>query len=164
MASAVREVVRQANLKLEDINLIVPHQANRRIIDNSARALKLPADKFFINVDRYANTSAASIPIAVCEAIAQKRLHPNDYVVLVGFGAGLTWAASAIKWNVTPPVEVSRWRRYLRQAAYLLARGRSLLLRGWRHIEAMFYGSQSPEGGQEPPHRSPPPDDKAPKE
>ena len=78
-----------------ELELIIPHQANTRIIDSAAKRLGLPLDKFFVNLDRYGNTSAASIPIALCEAIAAGRVQTGDKLVLVGFGAGLTWAAAA---------------------------------------------------------------------
>ncbi|MBP7694687.1 MAG: ketoacyl-ACP synthase III, partial [Anaerolineales bacterium] len=96
MTSAVKEVVEAAGLTLEQLRLIVPHQANKRIIESSAKSLGLPEDKFILNLDRYGNTSAASIPIAVCEAVAQGRLRPDDHLVLVGFGAGLTWGSALL--------------------------------------------------------------------
>lgn len=138
MASAAREVVLAAGLTLEDIALVVPHQANKRIIESAARSLNLPEDKFIINLDRYGNTSAASIPIAVCEAVAQGRIRPNDNIVLVGFGAGLTWGATTIKWAVAPKHEVSRWHRFSRQSGYVLSRLRSWILRLRRRVEAVF--------------------------
>lgn len=143
MAAAVREVTQRAGVALEDVRLIVPHQANRRIIDLSAKTLGLPEDRFIINVDRYGNTSAASIPIAVCEAAAQGRLRPDDYLVLVGFGAGLTWGAVLVQWEATAPAEVSYWTRLRRQVAYGLARVRSASLRSLRALEGLFSGSQS---------------------
>ncbi len=152
MNSITREVVADAGLTLEDINLIIPHQANRRIIEAAARGLELPEEKFFINVDRYGNTSTASIPIAMCEAVARKRVRPNDHVVLVGFGGGLTWGAMAIHWEVTPPPEVSRWNQLGRQLRYGLARINSMGRRALRRVEGALFGSQAPEG-VEPPHR-----------
>jgi 3-oxoacyl-[acyl-carrier-protein] synthase III len=100
MTQASREAITQAGLQPEDIDLFVPHQANLRIIQSAARNLKLPPEKVFINVERYGNTSAASIPIALTEAVEQGRLHPGDRVVMVGFGAGLTWAAAVVQWGV----------------------------------------------------------------
>jgi 3-oxoacyl-[acyl-carrier-protein] synthase-3 len=152
MASAAREVVECAGLSLADIDLVIPHQANRRIIDSAARGLNLPEEKFFVNLDRYGNTSTASIPIAVCEAVAQGRLRPNDNLVLVGFGGGLTWGAATVKWGVTVQPEVSPWNRVRRQALYGVARVRSALRRGVRRVEGVLYGAEAPEG-QEPPHR-----------
>jgi 3-oxoacyl-[acyl-carrier-protein] synthase-3 len=97
---ATRQAVASAHLELSDIELIIPHQANIRILKSAAKALELPLEKVFINVDRYGNTSAASIPIALCEAVEQGRLKEGDHLVLVGFGGGLSWAAMVIEWGV----------------------------------------------------------------
>jgi 3-oxoacyl-[acyl-carrier-protein] synthase-3 len=153
MASAIREVVECAGLTMEDLQLVIPHQANKRIIDSAARSLGLPEDRFVVNLDRYGNTSAASIPIAVCEAIAQGRLRPDDHMVMVGFGGGLTWGAAVVKWDVTPPAEISTWRRLRRRALYELAKVRSAVRRGVRRAEGALYGSQSAESGKEPPRK-----------
>lgn len=99
MCQATKEAVAAAHLELSDIDLIIPHQANTRIIKSATRLLGLPMDRVFVNVDRYGNTSAASIPIALCEAAEQGRLKENDHVVLVGFGGGLSWAAMVIEWS-----------------------------------------------------------------
>jgi 3-oxoacyl-[acyl-carrier-protein] synthase-3 len=96
---ATRQAVKAAGLDLSDIELLVPHQANVRILKSAAKALELPPEKVFINVDRYGNTSSASIPIALCEAVEQGRLKEGDHIVLVGFGGGLSWAAMAIEWG-----------------------------------------------------------------
>ena len=78
--------------------MIVPHQANLRIIDSAAKRLGISTDRMYINVDRYANTSAASIPIALCEARDKGLVKHGDRVVLVGFGGGLTWGACVIEY------------------------------------------------------------------
>jgi len=96
---ATKQAVAAAHLELSDIDLIIPHQANTRILKTAARMLDLPLDKFFINVERYGNTSAASIPIALCEAVEDGRIKDGDKLVLVGFGGGLSWAAMAIQWG-----------------------------------------------------------------
>jgi 3-oxoacyl-[acyl-carrier-protein] synthase-3 len=96
MASATREVIEEAGMRVEDISLVIPHQANLRIIEAAARGLKLPLDRFVVNIERYGNTSTASIPIAFCEAWDQGRIRTGDNLVLVGFGAGLTWGALAM--------------------------------------------------------------------
>lgn len=96
---ATRQAVKAAGLDLSHIELLIPHQANTRILQSAAKALELPPEKVFINVDRYGNTSSASIPIALCEAVEQGRLKEGDHVVLVGFGGGLSWAAMAIEWG-----------------------------------------------------------------
>lgn len=90
MVQATQEVTKASGWQVEDLGLIVPHQANYRIIDSAARGLKLPIEKFMINVERYGNTSAASIPIATVEAVGAGRLKAGDKVVFVGFGGGLT--------------------------------------------------------------------------
>jgi 3-oxoacyl-[acyl-carrier-protein] synthase III len=140
MASATREVAASAGLRLEDIDLIIPHQANLRIIESAARGLRLPMDKFMINIADYGNTSTASIPIAVCEAVAEGRIRPGDHVIMVAFGAGLTWGSLALQW-VAPerrPTPARR-RRHLIVAA--LARVRSIFRRLWRHIEGLLWGA-----------------------
>ena len=88
-----------AGLKPEDVALFVPHQANLRIIEAAARRMDLPLEKFMVNIDRYGNTSSASIPIALHEALATGRIKPGDAVVLTGFGAGLTWGAVVLRWG-----------------------------------------------------------------
>lgn len=103
MASAAKQAVERAGWTLAQIDLLIPHQANLRIIDSAAKALNLSADKVFVNLERYGNTSAASIPIAMCEAIDAGKLKPGDHVVMVGFGAGLTWASCAIDWTAAKP-------------------------------------------------------------
>jgi 3-oxoacyl-[acyl-carrier-protein] synthase-3 len=119
MSKATREAVRRANLTTADIDLFIPHQANLRIILSAAKELRIPRERVFVNVQKYGNTSAASIPIAFCEAIEQERLKPGDHLVLVGFGAGLTWAAAVVKWQPPPPApppprrgRLWRWLRY----------------------------------------------------
>ena len=96
---ATTAVIAAANLELTDIDLIIPHQANTRIIKSAARLLDVPMDKFYVNVERYGNTSAASIPIALCEAVDEGRIKDGDRIVLVGFGGGLSWAAMVIEWG-----------------------------------------------------------------
>jgi 3-oxoacyl-[acyl-carrier-protein] synthase-3 len=120
MDKAARLVCEKANVPLDDVKLFVPHQANIRIIKSAARSLKLEDERVVTNLDRYGNTSAASIPIALCEAIADGRVHREDYVVLVGFGAGLTWGAIALQWGVPLPVKPAPW--YLRLARWLYYR------------------------------------------
>ncbi|NLN26755.1 MAG: ketoacyl-ACP synthase III [Firmicutes bacterium] len=100
MGDAALEVLRRAAVAPEDVDLFVPHQANIRIIDAAAKRLGLDGRKIFVNVHKYGNTSAASIPIALAEAYEQGRLNKGDIVTLVGFGAGLTWGAAALEWEV----------------------------------------------------------------
>lgn len=99
MGDAFVQALEQCGLTSEDVDLFIPHQANIRIIESAARRLGLPAEKVFVNVHKYGNTSAASIPIALDEAVRDGKLKKDDLIVVVGFGAGLTWAASVIKWE-----------------------------------------------------------------
>lgn len=99
MGTAAKRALKAANMKAEELDLLVPHQANMRIITSAAKRLKMPMEKVWANVDKYANTSAASIPIALCEAQAAGALKKGDNILLVGFGAGLTWASIVLKWS-----------------------------------------------------------------
>jgi 3-oxoacyl-[acyl-carrier-protein] synthase III len=94
----VNDLLAEAQLTLADIDLLIFHQANRRILDAAAEALGADPAKVFMNLDRFGNTSAASIPIALYEASNQGRIRPGGHVLTVGFGAGLTWGASIIRW------------------------------------------------------------------
>lgn len=98
MGEAAAKALANAGLSTEDIDCLIPHQANIRIIQSAAKRLKVPMDKVMVNVEQYGNTSAASIPIALDEAVRCGRLKKDDKIVLVGFGAGLTWAACVLKW------------------------------------------------------------------
>jgi 3-oxoacyl-[acyl-carrier-protein] synthase-3 len=94
----VSEMLFKANLSIEDIDLFIPHQANIRMIHAAMEQLNIDPDKVFINLQKYGNTSAASIPIALAEADQQGRLFRGANVLMVGFGAGLTWGASLLRW------------------------------------------------------------------
>ncbi|HET6443343.1 MAG TPA: beta-ketoacyl-ACP synthase III [candidate division Zixibacteria bacterium] len=144
IASSIEEVLRKAELTADDIALIVPHQANKRIIETAAKKLKIPSDRFYMNLNLTGNTSAASIPLALCDAINEDLLKPDDNVIFVGFGGGLTWGASVVKWDVTPP-EISFVDRQWKDARYIFARGRSRLRRMNRQIGARLLGSPTPE-------------------
>ncbi|BCG59177.1 3-oxoacyl-ACP synthase III [Paenibacillus sp. URB8-2] len=98
MGAATEKVLGKAGLTKEDIDLFVPHQANIRIIQSAMQRLDLPPEKCVINVDKYANTSAASIPLALVEAAEEGRIKEGDTVLMVGFGGGLTWGASILTW------------------------------------------------------------------
>ncbi|MGH2500430.1 MAG: beta-ketoacyl-ACP synthase III [Candidatus Limnocylindria bacterium] len=98
MADAAEEAIAEANLSLEDIALMIPHQANIRIIEGVAKRLRFPMAKVFMNIQKYGNTSAASIPIAMCEAVGEGRLRRGDKVLLVAFGGGFTWGAAVLEW------------------------------------------------------------------
>ncbi|MGQ0551577.1 MAG: beta-ketoacyl-ACP synthase III [Armatimonadota bacterium] len=96
---AIRQVVRGAGLTLDDIKVIVPHQANQRILEAVARAMDLPMDRFVSTIETYGNTSAASVPISLWEARRTDRIKDGDHLVLVAFGGGFTWAACALTWG-----------------------------------------------------------------
>jgi 3-oxoacyl-[acyl-carrier-protein] synthase-3 len=98
MESATRQAAAGAGISVEDIDLLVPHQANLRIINGVAKALGLPPERAMVNVDRYGNTSSASIPMALREAWEEGRLHDGDHVVLAAFGGGLVWGALVLEW------------------------------------------------------------------
>jgi 3-oxoacyl-[acyl-carrier-protein] synthase-3 len=98
MGDACCKVLEQTGLTSADIDLFVPHQANLRIIRSAQERLKLPDEKVFVNVDRYGNTSGASIPVALSEAAQTGRLKRGDLVMTVGFGAGLVWGANLLRW------------------------------------------------------------------
>lgn len=102
-ARAARDVMSSAGLVPDNIDLFIPHQANVRIIQSAARGAGIPMNRVYINADRYGNTSAGSIPIALCEATEQGKIRAGDHIVIVGFGAGLAWAAAALKWTANPP-------------------------------------------------------------
>ena len=107
MEASAREAVEAAGLALDDIDLLIPHQANLRIINATAKALGIPAERVMINVDRYGNTSSASIPIALREAWEQDRLHDGDRLLLVSVGGGLAWGALVLEWVPLGPVPVA---------------------------------------------------------
>ena len=133
MAKAAEKVVAASGLKTSQIDLFIPHQANFRIMDAAARRLGLPIEKVFSNVAEYGNTSAASIPIALCEAVQDGRVKAGDTIVLASFGAGLSWAASAIRWGVAVKPQVSRWRSIAYPVGDRMAAWRSTLRRQeWR--------------------------------
>jgi len=104
MGDASVRVVGSAGLDLDDVDLLVPHQANVRIIDATAKRLGLDDAKVFVDIGSYGNTSAATIPIALTEALEEGRIRPGDAVVFAAFGAGLTWSAAVVRWGsrVTP--------------------------------------------------------------
>ena len=104
MAEAAAHVLEQAGLTAADIDLLLPHQANVRIIETLAKKMAMPNAKVMINIEQYGNTSAATVPIALCEALEQGRIKPGAMLLTAAFGAGLTWGAGVIRWGerVTP--------------------------------------------------------------
>ena len=104
MAQACADVLEETGVSLDEVNLVVPHQANKRILDSLAKRVGIPAEKVFVNVHKYGNTSAGTIPVALTEAVEEGRVKSGDYILTASFGAGLTWGAGLIKWGdrVTP--------------------------------------------------------------
>ncbi|NLX09095.1 MAG: ketoacyl-ACP synthase III [Chloroflexi bacterium] len=97
LASSLKRTIYQAGLAPDDIDLFIPHQANARIIEAAARQMRIPIGKFYMNVERYGNTSAASVPLALVEAIDEGRIQEGDTIALCAFGAGLTWASAVVQ-------------------------------------------------------------------
>lgn len=141
LGQATQDAVAKAGLKMEDIQLVIPHQANQRIIETALKSLDIPLERCVINLDRYGNTSTASIPIATCEALEAGRINAGDKLVFVGFGAGLTWGAAVVQWSGPFPGV-----RKVRPAGLrLYARLRSSILRLLRHIDAWIWGRHNPD-------------------
>ncbi len=140
MVEASQQALAEAGLSVEDVDLFVPHQANDRILQAAARGLGVSEDRMFSNLVRYGNTSSASIPLALCEAIQQGKVKRDDLIVFVGFGAGLTWAAAAIRWSLPLPVPMpSRRMTFWRWLRYRWAQHRSRWRRLWRKIDARLF-------------------------
>lgn len=99
MGDAAAAAIERVGIGFDAVDMLIPHQANLRIIDAAARRLSLPREKVWVNVDRYGNTSAASVPIALAEAADNGKIKEGDNVVLVAFGAGLAWAAGLVRWG-----------------------------------------------------------------
>jgi 3-oxoacyl-[acyl-carrier-protein] synthase-3 len=149
MPEASRAVLKKAGMTAEDVSLFVPHQANDRILQMAAKGLGVPEERMFSNLARYGNTSAASIPIALCEVIEQDRIRSGDVIVCVGFGAGLTWAAVALRWSLPlPPPTPSRRTALGRSLRYRWARLRSQILRLWRLVDARLFQVLYDEDGK----------------
>ena len=101
MADVSERILTQNNLTGEDIALFIPHQANKRIIDAAADRCNIPAEKVFINIDRYGNTTAGTIPIAMNEAVEDGQIQDGDIILLAAFGAGFTWGSILLKWEAS---------------------------------------------------------------
>jgi 3-oxoacyl-[acyl-carrier-protein] synthase-3 len=103
MVSSAEKVLAECGLTVDDVDVYVPHQANKRIIDHAAGKLGIPAEKVVVNVDRYGNTSSGSIPLALADAAADGRLREGELVLMTGMGAGLTWGSALIEWTSSQP-------------------------------------------------------------
>ncbi len=98
MIEATDRALEKAHLQKSDVDVLIPHQANKRIIDAAMKYLEIPPERCVVNIHEYGNTSAASIPIALSEAVRDGRVKPGDVIVFVGFGGGLSWGAVVWKW------------------------------------------------------------------
>jgi 3-oxoacyl-[acyl-carrier-protein] synthase III len=98
MDTIAREALRRAEVEIDEINLLIPHQANLRMIDATAKRLNIPPDKVLVNIQNYGNTSSASIPLGLDEAVRSGRIKRGDLIIMVAFGGGLTWGASVVRW------------------------------------------------------------------
>lgn len=147
VGESIREAVGLAGLEMSDIDLIVPHQANQRILKSAAKKLGLNIDMFVSNLDRYGNTSAASIPIALCEAVENGRVHDEDNLVFVGFGGGLTWASMVLQWGHPEREQSSKFSRQRRQLAYTTSRWRKKF-RGWQRSASETIERARPDKGR----------------
>jgi 3-oxoacyl-[acyl-carrier-protein] synthase-3 len=158
MGRAAKQACAKAGVGVNEIDLFIPHQANIRIIESARKDLKIDKDKVFTNLHKYGNTSAASIPIALCEAIEEGRVNTNDKLVMVGFGAGLTWGATVVQWGVPMPYRRREWwYRGLRWVVYRYAGIRSIITRTWRKLESML-PTQNGEELPAPPVEKPEPE------
>lgn len=99
MGESSRQVLAEARMTIDDIKLVIPHQANRRIIEALVKRMEIPWERVFLNLERYGNTSAASVGIALCEAVAEGRLQAGDTVLMTAFGGGLTWGSAIVRWG-----------------------------------------------------------------
>lgn len=143
MGRAAKEACEQANIDLGEIDLFIPHQANTRIIKSATKYLKLEEAKVYENLHKYGNTSSASIPIALYEAITEGRVKEKDNLVFVGFGAGLTWGATVVQWGIpVPDQERQKWYRAIRTLYYRWAGFTSKI--GWLLLRLESYLARRP--------------------
>ena len=100
MFEITNQIMKSNNITNDNLKLFIAHQANKRIIDATAKKMKLNSEQVMINIDKYANTTAASIPLALCDAYEQRKMDVNDHIILTAFGAGFTWGSCLIKWGI----------------------------------------------------------------
>ena len=130
-----RDVLEKAELTIDDVDLIIPHQANQRILQAAAKKLKFNIDNIYSNLETYGNTSSASVPLALIDAIEDDRVHAGDNLVMVGFGGGLTWGACLVEWSYDPEDREWRaWQRGLQGAHFGLAGVKSFTNRAERQL------------------------------
>jgi 3-oxoacyl-[acyl-carrier-protein] synthase-3 len=104
MEESLLQALEESGIAASDVQLLIPHQANLRIIEAVRARLNFPTDRVVLNIDRYGNTSSASIPISLDEVVREGRLKPGDVVAFVAFGGGATWGASVIRWTQPTPI------------------------------------------------------------
>jgi len=134
IGESIKDALAGIGLTPDDLSLVIPHQANERIIQHAAKSLKIPDERVFSNIERYGNTSAASIPIALAEAVEQGRVRPGDILAFVGFGGGLTWGATIIEWTALPTRTARSLTWGLRKGEYAIAGLRRPVVRRWRRL------------------------------
>ena len=100
MFEITNQIMKNNHITKDNLKLFIAHQANKRIIDATAKKMKLNSEQVMINIDKYANTTAASIPLALCDAYEQRKMEVNDHIILTAFGAGFTWGSCLIKWGI----------------------------------------------------------------
>jgi len=141
IVQSINEVLLKTGWDITDLEMIIPHQANRRIIDAAARGLNYPMEKFYLNLEKYGNTSTASIPIAAVEAAQEGKLKTGDKIAFVGFGGGLTWAAITTEWSgpINKPFE-----KHLINADFYRPWSfvRRLIIRLLRKIDVLLFGKK----------------------
>ena len=139
MGRVAKQACERAGVALNEIDLLIPHQANIRIIKSASKYLKISEDKVFTNLEKYGNTSAASIPLALCEALEQGRIKDKDKLVMIGFGGGLTWGATVVEWGLPVTYKPRQWwYRSLRWMVYRWAKLRSWYIRTARQLEGLL--------------------------
>lgn len=140
IGESIKQALEEVGITLKDVRLIIPHQANERIIQAAARSLNLSDDLFMSNLAHYGNTSAASIPIALYEAVEQRRINVGDYIIFVGFGGGLTWATTVVQWTVPQPgdKDINRRQERKRRAGYALVNLRVWMRQIQRRLGRIF--------------------------
>ncbi len=146
MAESSRVVMERIGWTPEDVDLVVPHQANERIVQAAMRQLKMPQEKAYLNIATHGNTSTASVPMALVDAVNEGKIKQGSKLILTGFGAGLTYAAVAIEWGAqTPAPEAPMHRNLWRKIGYRLATVRSAMRRAMRTFYGFLLGPE--EGG-----------------
>lgn len=140
VAQSMKRTIAEAGLLPDDIDLFIPHQANARIIQAGAKLMRQPIEKFYMNLDKYGNTSAASVPLALVEAIEEGRLKDGDKVAMVAFGAGLSWAAAVVQMGVAQETESAADAFFrIGRAQYMAKRVQNAVMDGVQSVVLPLY-------------------------